>query len=92
MGKLPKRGLLERTGLYCIIRHYKYPDFITLEQTTIITGTEVATYYIWNTCFTPKALIEEVKNSGFKVNGLFENVAGKDYHKNSPTIAILLEK
>ena len=88
----PNGGFWREQGYIALFGHYKYPDFITLEQTTIITGTEVATYYIWNTCFTPKALIEEVKNSGFKVNGLFENVAGKDYHKNSPTIAILLEK
>ena len=63
-----------------------------MEQTTIISDAEIATYYIWNTCFTQNSLIEEVKKSGFNVSGIFENVAGEKSHQNSPTIAILLEK
>ena len=88
----PNGGFWREQGYVALFGNYKYPDFITLEQTTVITDTEIAAYYIWNTCFTQKTLMEEVKHSGFKVNGIFGNVAGEDYCKNSPTIAILLEK
>lgn len=77
---------LELNGLY------KYPDNVTLEQTSIISDNEINTYYIWNTCFTKETLIKEVKEAGFKVCGIFGDVAGSPYNKDSFTIAILLEK
>ena len=88
----PSGGFWREHGYIALSGHYKYQDLITLEQTTIISDAEIATYYIWNTCFTQNSLIEEVKKSGFNVSGIFENVAGEKSHQNSPTIAILLEK
>ena len=71
---------------------YKYSQYVTLEQTTVISDTEISTYYIWNTCFTKDTLIKEVKDNGFKVCDIYGDVAGETYHKDSPTLAILLEK
>ena len=88
----PSGGFWREHGYIALSGHYKYQDLITLEQTTIISDAEIATYYIWNTCFTQNSLVEEVKKSGFNVSGIFENVAGEKSHHNSPTIAILLEK
>lgn len=77
---------LEMNGLY------KYGDYVTLEQTTIISDNEINTYYIWNTCFSKEALIAEVEEAGFKVCDIFGDMAGSPYNKDSFTIAILVEK
>lgn len=71
---------------------YKYGDYVTLEQTTIISDNEINTYYIWNTCFSKEALIAEVKEAGFKVCDIFGDMTGSPYNKDSFTIAILVEK
>lgn len=72
--------------------NYKYPGSVTLEQISVVTEKGVSTYYLWNTCFTKAELIQEAGNAGFKVCGIFGDVAGNDYHENNLTIAILLEK
>ena len=91
--ELCKNGGFWRKNSYAALcGRYKYSPYITLEQTTVISDIEIATYYIWNTCFTRNTLVQEAKDNGFKVCGIFGNVAGEIYHENSPTIAILLEK
>lgn len=57
----PSGGFWREHGYIALSGHYKYQDLITLEQTTIISDAEIATYYIWNTCFTQNSLVEEVK-------------------------------
>lgn len=71
---------------------YKYPEGVTLEQFAILTGQDNAVYYIWNTYYSAQSLIKEVSSVGFKVCHVFGDVSGYPYHKDSPTIAILLEK
>lgn len=77
---------LEMNGLY------KYPNHVTLEQTSVISNNEIKTYYIWNTCFTKEKLIDEAREAGFQVAGIWGDVAGRPYQKDGGTIAILLEK
>lgn len=71
---------------------YKYLNNVTLEQISIISESETATYYLWNTCFTKETLINEAHEAGFKVCEVFGDVTGNTYHKDNLTIAILLEK
>jgi SAM-dependent methyltransferase len=71
---------------------YRYPDNVTLEQTSIVYDTGAISYYLWNTYFTKKALIKEAINAGFKVCEVFGDVAGSTYHTDNTTISILLEK
>ena len=71
---------------------YKYSDHVTLEQSSIISDDEIATYYLWDTCFTKEILMKEAKEAGFKVCEVFGDVTGSSYHENNFTIAILLEK
>ncbi len=71
---------------------YKYPDHITLEQTTILSAKDKRTYYLWNTCFTPRQLKKEAEQSGFKTHSIYSDISGTPYTESSPTIAILLEK
>lgn len=74
-------------------KNLRYSDRVTLEQTTVVPQSGPAnSYYIWKTYFTAETLTEETTAAGFKVCGIFGDIAGKAYHDGSPTIAILLEK
>jgi SAM-dependent methyltransferase len=70
---------------------YKYQDNATLEQVVVITDV-IRTYYIWTCYFSKENLSKEAQEAGFKMVGIFSDVAGNPYTKDSPTIAILLEK
>ncbi|MDE7320517.1 MAG: class I SAM-dependent methyltransferase, partial [Lachnospiraceae bacterium] len=85
-------GFWREDAYVAIYGHYKYLNSVTLEQTTVISNTNTAVYYVWNTCFTKETLMEEAKEAGFKVCEFFGDVAGKPFHEDSPTIAVLLEK
>ncbi|MGL5434253.1 MAG: class I SAM-dependent methyltransferase [Lachnospiraceae bacterium] len=71
---------------------HKYPNNITLEQTTIITEDQEKTYYLWNTCYKKETLLTEAEAAGFKLCNIYGDLAGANYNVHSPTIAILLEK
>ena len=71
---------------------YKYGDNVTLELITIITKNEITPYYLWTTYFSKETLIQEVENIGFKVQGIFSDVAGGIYQAENDTISILLER
>jgi SAM-dependent methyltransferase len=71
---------------------HKYPDNVTLEQTAVITNNGIREYCIWNRYYTVDTLVEEIYEAGFKKFEVFSDVTGKPYMKDSPTIAILLEK
>lgn len=71
---------------------YKYPHNVSLEQISILTAKETATYYLWTSYFTKDNLIKEAKNAGFKVYTVCGDVAGTPYSEDNFTISILLEK
>ena len=54
--------------------------------------TEITPYYLWNTYFSKETLIQEAESIGFKMCGLFGDVAGRIYQPESDTIAVILEK
>ncbi|MEG2185099.1 MAG: methyltransferase domain-containing protein [Cloacibacillus sp.] len=72
--------------------NYCYCDNVTLEQIAVLTQSEASVYYLWTTYFTRKSLIEEALAAGFKLYGVFSDVAGAAYFEESQTIAVLLEK
>lgn len=71
---------------------YKYPDNISLEEISILSDKETATYYLWTSYFTKNDLIKEAKNAGFKAYTVFGDVAGSPYSEDNFTISIILEK
>lgn len=72
--------------------NYKYGNNVTLKQTTVVTDKGEETYYIWDTYFTRESLIKEAEVTGFKVCGVYGDVAGNPYSKGNDTLAIVLEK
>ena len=71
---------------------YKYFDNVTLDLISIISKEEITPYYLWNTYFSKEDLMQEAESVGFKMCGLFGDVAGSIYQSESDTIAIILEK
>ncbi len=71
---------------------YKYLDNVALDFITVVSKGEVTPYYLWNTYFSKESLIQEAESVGFKICGLFSDVAGRSYRSESDTIAIILEK
>ena len=88
----PSGGFWSNDDYIALNKNYKYSDTVTLEHISIISKNEITAYYLWNTYFTIKTLTAEAMEAGFKVSGLYSDVAGNNYQKNSATIAILLEK
>ena len=88
----PSGGFWSNDDYIALNKNYKYSDTVTLEHISIISKNEITTYYLWNTYFTVKTLTAEAMEAGFKISGLYSDVAGNNYQKNSATIAILLEK
>ncbi len=71
---------------------YKYPGNVTLSLISIISKDGITPYYLWDTYYSKEDLIQEISCAGFKVCGVFGDVAGSSFHEESETIAILLEK
>lgn len=71
---------------------YRYPENVTLEQTSVVSDTGTISYYLWNTCFTREMLMKEATDVGFRVCEVFGDIAGSTYRTDNTTISILLEK
>jgi len=63
-----------------------------LEQMIVAADHDLKSYYLWNSCFTEAALIQEAEEAGFQVCSVYGDVAGNPCNEKSLTIAILLEK
>lgn len=88
----PDGGFWSEDEYLAMSGFYKYPDNVTLELVSIISRNGITPYYLWNTYFSREALIGEAQASGFKVRGIYGDVAGSIWQSESDTIAILLEK
>lgn len=71
---------------------YKYPDNVTLDFISVVSRNGITPYYLWNTYFSRETLTEEAETAGFKVRGIYGDVAGRDWQPESDTLAILMEK
>lgn len=75
-----------------IERKASYPNQDYLEQYTIITDEDCATYNIWNHGFEPKELEETLLNAGFTSVVLFGDVAGANLSEDSPILCAVCRK
>ena len=87
-----KNGFWREDGYVELKRCCKYPEHATLDQYVIISSAETSVYHLWNTYYTVGTLLKEVKESGFKECGIYSDVCGTPWNKESRTIAVILEK
>ena len=67
-------------------------EMVTLEKYQIIENDQIECYQNWNKCFKKDELQQLLSNNGFQTSGIYSDVAGKTYHQNSDTIAIIANK
>ncbi|WP_096438294.1 class I SAM-dependent methyltransferase [Alteribacter populi] len=85
-------GFWSKDSYVSIGRNLKYPDRVTLEQTTVVTDDKIETYNIWHQFFTKELFIKEVTAVGFTVKEIYDDVSGETGNGGDKTIALLLEK
>jgi len=76
----------------CFNALLKYPEHTTLYQAVVLTENETKSYFIWNRCFSPQTLKKEAEQAGFRVAGVYGDIAGAPYGEESMALAVLLEK
>ena len=91
--ELCQSGGFWRPGEYAAFQgYYKYPENVTLDLTVVVSGKERTPYYLWNTYFTVESLAGEAENAGFKVHGVFGDIAGAPFCRENDTLSIFLKK
>ena len=88
----PDGGFWREQGYVVLNRFRKFTEDVTLEQVAVISEQDTAVYYLWNQYFTRETLEREAVQCGFRVSGVYGDVAGKTYDGTGDTIAVLLEK
>ena len=78
---------------YCFVNTFKYEEEkVTLDKYTIIEESRTRIVYNWLQHFSKESLQDEFEESGFKVEGIFSDVAGTSFNPESPEIAIAAKK
>ncbi|MCL2497081.1 MAG: class I SAM-dependent methyltransferase [Symbiobacteriaceae bacterium] len=78
---------------YLLFRgEYFYDSHIGVSQNVVVTASQVCSYHIWHTCFTPETLLAECSPHGFTLAAHYGDVAGASYDASSPVFAVLLQK
>jgi 2-polyprenyl-3-methyl-5-hydroxy-6-metoxy-1,4-benzoquinol methylase len=75
---------------YCFVNTFKYDEEkVSLDKYTIIEESRTRTVYNWLQHFSKDSLQDEFKENGFKVEGIYSDVAGTPFNPESPEIAIV---
>lgn len=78
---------------YGYLNVFKYEkEKVALDKYTIIEPTHIRTIYNWMQYFSPESLTIEFENSGFIVESVYSNVAGKAFDIESKEFAIVAKK
>ncbi len=75
-----------------IRRNVSYPNKNYLEQYTIITADDCATYNIWNHAFEPQEFKKALLNAGFASVILYGDVTGANLTDESPIVCAVCRK
>ena len=86
-------GFWSPEDYYCFVNTFKYEkEKVTLDKYTIIEESRKRVVYNWLQHYSKGALIKEFEENGFKVEGLYSDVAGKAITPESKEIAIAAKK
>ncbi len=78
---------------YGFVNTFKYEkEKVTLDKYTIIEDSRKRIVYNWLQHFSPESLIKEFEASGFTIEDMYSNIAGKAFDSESPEIAIVAKK
>lgn len=85
----PDGGFWSPDPYAALSRAAAYPDNIHLERHIVVTANEVRDYNVWNTAFDRASLSAELADAGFEGGGVYGDVAGATYTRESPTICVI---
>lgn len=87
-----KAGFWSENAHVTLNRKRAYPNRVTLDQTVVLDNGKVTNYHMWHQFFTEEQIIEEMKDAGFRVIEMYDNLVGETSDNPAETIALLLEK
>jgi 2-polyprenyl-3-methyl-5-hydroxy-6-metoxy-1,4-benzoquinol methylase len=86
-------GFWSPDDYYCFVNTFKYnEEKVLLDKYTIIEETRKRVVYNWLQCYSKDSLYQEFEEDGFKVEGLYSDVAGKAFDSDSTEMAIVVKK
>jgi cyclopropane fatty-acyl-phospholipid synthase-like methyltransferase len=86
-------GFWSPEDYYCFVNTFKYEkEKVILDKYTIIEESRKRVVYNWLQYYDKEMLKKEFEENGFKVEGLYSDVAGKAFIPESPEIAIAAKK
>jgi len=86
-------GFWSPNKYYGFLTTFKYKEEkVVLDKYTIVETERTRTAYNWLQYFAPEDLEKEFLNSGFSVEGLYSDVAGTRYDRNSDEFAVIARR
>ena len=78
---------------YCFVNIFKYEkEKVSLDKYTIIEESRTRTVYNWLQHFSKESLQDEFEENGFKVEGIYSDVAGSAFDPETLEIAVVAKK
>ena len=86
-------GFWSPDDYYGFVNTFKYDnEQVTLDKYTIIDRKGTRVVYNWLQYFSQESLRKEFEKSGFEVEALYSDVAGREFSPDSPDMAIVARK
>lgn len=78
---------------YGFVNSFKYDDEkVSLDKYTIIERNRERVVYNWLQYYSKESITKEIEENGFKVTGVYSDVAGTEFDSNSKDIAVVAQK
>ena len=86
-------GFWSADKYYGFLNTFKYEnERVVLDKFTVVEPGRIRTVYNWLQHFAPEELEKEFMAAGFNINGLYSDVAGDQYNKESSEFAVVAER
>ncbi|MFK5969083.1 MAG: class I SAM-dependent methyltransferase [Candidatus Marithrix sp.] len=86
-------GFWSSNDYYGFLNTFKYEDEkVVLDKYTIVEEEISKVVYNWLQYFSEDMLLDELKDAGFNIQAIYDNVAGSNYSENTTEFAVIVEK
>jgi SAM-dependent methyltransferase len=83
-------GFWSPNKYYGFLNTFKYEkEMVALDKYTIVESERTRTVYNWLQYFAPEDLDKEFRDAGFSIKGLYSDVAGTPYDRDSSEFAVI---
>lgn len=83
-------GFWSPNKYYAFLNTFKYnKEKVALDKYTIVESERTRTVYNWLQYFAPEELEQDFRDAGFSVEGLYSDVTGTPYDRNSAEFAVI---